>query len=360
MNLITKHLTVLCAAIGAAFPTLVAQDQKPPAAGEMPNPKHKEHDALQALAGNWDFEMKMDAMPGVKGMEEAIESRGTEHAELILGGLWLKSVVNGTHKGEPFQGIWLAGYDPFQKHYTGLWICSDDEDCGPSTMTGTLDERTRTWTWNGKCPSGEMRSVFAFRDDNTSVETCYMKTPDGKETKCMEMTRKRAKAPAAVEASAKAGKAPPKEMAQLHKDIGEWDAIVKCSAPGQPASEEKGTERIAAVCNGRWLWSDFTGQFQGAPFEGHGITGWDANAKKYVSFWFDSMSATCMPTSGVFDASGRTCNLEGKCVCPEGKPMSIQQTVDWKDANTRSCNMRFETGGEVSTMTIAYTRKKQG
>jgi hypothetical protein len=359
MNL-TKHLTILCAAIGAAFPPLLAQDGKPPAAAEMPNPKHKEHDALKPLAGSWDFVMKMEAMPGVKGMEEAVESRGTEQAELILGGLWLKSVFRGTHKGEACEGVWLAGYDPFQKKYTGLCIGSDEENCGPSTMTGTFDSKTRTWTWTGKCPGGEMRSVHALTDDNTTVETCYLTTPDGKETKCMEITRKRAKGPAAVEASAKNPKAPPKEMAQLHKDVGEWDAIVQCAAPGQPASEDKGTERVSAVCNGRWLWSDFTGQFQGQPFAGHGITGWDPNEKKYVSFWLDSMSATCMSTSGALDPSGKSCKLEGKCVCPERKPMSVQQTIDWTDANTRRCDMQFATGDEVSKMTISYTRKRQG
>jgi hypothetical protein len=359
-----NNLSILCAVLCAAPLSLYAQDDKkqPPAAA-MTNPKHPEHDALKAMVGNWDFTMKMPAMPGVPGMEQATESQGTEHAELTLGGLWLKSTINGTFKNEPFQGVWLAGYDPFQKHYISVFVSSDDHECGASTMDGQLDAKTGTWTWNGKSKDGEMRSVLTFPDANTAQEICYLKTPDGKEAKCMEITRKRSKAPAAAVTEAslvKASKPAAKEVDVLLQDVGEWDAIVKCAVPGQPAAEEKGTEKVTAICNGRWLWSDFKGQMMGQPFQGHGLVGFDADKKQYVSLWFDSMSPTFALTTGTFDAAGKTGNFAGDCVCPEGKPMTIQQVLTRKGEGTRNNQMKFVSGGETTTMEITYQRRSRG
>jgi hypothetical protein len=288
----------------------------------MPEPKHKEHDVLKSLAGDWDCDMKMEAMPGVPGMEKPTECKGTERGELICNGLWLKTVINSTMQGEPFQGVWLAGYDPFKKKYVGIWVSSDEKEGCSCVFDGTYDEKTKSWTWTGKTPHGEMRSTLAWKDADTTVETGYMKTPDGKETKCMEVIRKRAKsAPTPADASAKIAKNLSKEQEVLQKEVGDWDATIKAThAPGQPPVEDKGTERVTAVCNGRWMWSDFKGAMAGMPFEGHVLYGWDPAEKKYVGFWIDSMSATHAKTAGTYDAAKKTVTLEGACVCPEGKP----------------------------------------
>jgi hypothetical protein len=141
-----KHQALLIAALCAATPTLLAQDEKTkkaPAEQKAPEPKQKEHETLRSLVGDWETVMKSEAMPGVPGMEKATESKGTEHAELLCNGLWLKSVVNGTWNGAPFQGIWLAGYDPTKKSYVSYWVSSDVQDCGPCALDGTFDEKTR-------------------------------------------------------------------------------------------------------------------------------------------------------------------------------------------------------------------------
>ncbi|HEU4418436.1 MAG TPA: hypothetical protein VFT55_05825, partial [Planctomycetota bacterium] len=69
--------TTLCLAAILAATFLPAQDPKAPA--QPPNPKTKEHDALAMLVGNWQTTCKMNAMPGVQGMEKPSESTGTEH-----------------------------------------------------------------------------------------------------------------------------------------------------------------------------------------------------------------------------------------------------------------------------------------
>ena len=149
---------LLLAALFAATSVSFAQDSKAPEQ-KMPNPRHKEHDALKALAGDWESALKMEAMPGVPGMDKACESTGTERAEQICNGLWLKTVAHGTWQGEPMEGVWVVGWDPYQKKYVGLWTCSGEESA--TVLDGSYDEKTRIWTWQGKTPQGEMRSTLA-------------------------------------------------------------------------------------------------------------------------------------------------------------------------------------------------------
>jgi hypothetical protein len=350
-------LAALCMA-----PVLVAQDDKkaPPGAGmQMPSdPKTKEHEALKAFVGDWDTTCKMSAMPGVPGMEQPQTSTGPEHSELICNGLFVKSIVNGTFAGKPFQGLMVLGYDPHQKKYTSVWV--DNQEGCSCTGTATHDAQKKTWEFSGQTPHGPMRSVIAFSDADNSKETCYMKGPDGKEAVTMEITRKRAKAAAAAGATAAktAPKAPTPEHEQLLKSVGEWDAAMKMHmVPGQPPMEAKCTETVVPVCHGHWLWTDYRGQVMGAPFEGHGLVGYDTNKKQYVSFWFDSMSAPYMASTGTCDPATKTVKMTGKGVDESGKPMTTDETITWKDENTRVLNMEFKTDQGPMKMEITYTRK---
>lgn len=347
----------LFAALLAASSLAAQEPGTAAAAPAMPDPKHAEHQPLAALSGDWEFTMKMAAMPGVPGMEQASESKGSEHVEMVCNGLWLKSTIRSHWQGAPFQGIWLAGYDPFQKQYTSYWVSSDEHETGIAVMTGSYDAAKSTWTWRGTSPAGAMRSTFALAGDR-SVETCFVTGKDGVETQCMEIVRTRAKSPLAEDASAKA---PPKvgpEHAVLHRDLGSWDAEVACAAPGMPASKDRGSETVTATCNGRWTWSDFRGQLMGMPFEGHALVGYDPQQKQYLALWIDSMSATAALTAGTFDAATKSFALTGSCTCPLGKPMTIAESVRRFDDDTRSAKMEFTTEGQTTTMEITYRRRK--
>jgi hypothetical protein len=350
---------MVCALIAASA---AAQDDatKPAMA---PQPKHQQHDVLQALVGTWDVTMRSEAMPGVAGMEKATESTGTEHSELLNNGLWLKSTTHATCDGKPFEGVWLVGYDPFAKSYVGVWACSDEQQPGPFTMTGTFDDAKKTWTWNGKTPHGDMRSIVVASDPDTVVETCFLTGADGKETKCMEITRKRTSRtgkPDAAEAAASKGAELklPKEIAGMRDDVGSWEAIVRRSAmPGGQATEDKATERVSAVCGGKWLWTDFAGRFGGEPFEGHALTGYDPVQKKVVSIWIDSMSPVWCMTTGDAAATSGELVLEGKSTDPTGQPMTIKQRMTRADASTRAVQLESMCSQGPSTMDITYRRK---
>jgi hypothetical protein len=344
---------LLLATLFTAAP-LAAQDAAV-AGGTMPNPKSKEHEALAMLAGTWDSVYDMAAMPGIPGMEKATKTKGTEQASLICNGLWLKCQINSTFNDQPFSGIWLLGYDPGKKKYSSLWVSSMEEP--PSTMDGTYDAKTKTWTFAGKCEHGDVRSVVVFADNDHMTETCFLKGEDGKETQTMQIARTRSKsAPAAGIVEAALATKPKKELAVLHEGLGTWEATVQHAMEGQKATEERGTEVVRAICGGRFTWSDFTGTMMGQPFEGHGICGYDDSQKKYVMYWIDSCSPTMSVSSGTYDEGKKAFSMKGAFVDPTGKPGTIEQTAR-HDGASRTLDMAFTCGDQKSTLKIAYKRK---
>lgn len=358
-----KHLLIF-AALFAATPALWAQDdpkQPKPAGNEaqyqMPDPKHPGHEALKTLVGNWYSKATLPAMPGVPGMEKDTECEGFDRAELILNGLWLKWSATGTFGGQPVQGLWLVGYNPFANKYISVWASSMES--APIEMEGSFDEQTRTWTFTGKCSHGDMHSTISFTDADTMVETCKT-TPPGGETHTMVITRKRTKADA-VEASvatAAAGAELSSVHRELQQDVGTWDAVVRSwMNPSQPPMEEKGVERISSICGGRFSWSDYQGSMMGAPFTGHALVGYDETTKQYSGYWIDSMSATWASIRGSRDEDSDKIVMKGSCLCPEGRPMAMTQVLTRKDKDNRLCQMEFVMEAGTHKMEIAYKRK---
>lgn len=338
---------ILICALIAAVPLLPAQN-------EMPNPKTPAHEALAMLAGHWQTTCKMNAMPGAPGTESAAESQGIEHAELICNGLWLKTTTHGTYQGQPFEAIWLAGYDPVEKKYKSVWVSSCDD--AASAFDGNYDATAKTWTFTGNSPMGAFRSVYAFQDADNSTETCYVKGEDGKEVQCMRITRTRTKvAPRAPEGAPVPAEHKPAtaEGSLLADMVGSWKALVTHC---QPPVEEQCVEKIALVCGARWAWSSFNGNLSGMPIEGHAILGYDANEKKFVAYMVDSFSAKSARISGTYDEARRALTLEGSFVDEQGRAATIHQVYSQKNKDTRHVELTVKGADGSHEMKIAYKR----
>jgi hypothetical protein len=154
---------------------------------------------------------------------------------------------------------------------------------------------------------------------------------------------------------------PGPEHAVLKADEGTWDATVEMMAPpGAPAPPaSKGTE-TNTLMGGMWLVTDFKGDMMGMPFTGHGIAGWDATKKKYVTVWTDNMSPALMTGESTYDAGKKT--MTGYMEGPDmtGKVSKMKSTTEWKDVDTRVFTMfaSMPDGKEVPTMRITYKRRK--
>ena len=142
---------------------------------------------------------------------------------------------------------------------------------------------------------------------------------------------------------------------------GTWDASVEVSVgpPGTPPKLSKAVETDRLCCGGLWLVSEFKSNPGSAPYEGHGITGYEPAKKKYISTWVDSDLTTPMVSEGAYDATGRTLTLRGS-MTSRGKTLQWRDVEVWKDDDTRQFTvfMRGPDGKETPSLNITYTRRK--
>jgi hypothetical protein len=147
---------------------------------------------------------------------------------------------------------------------------------------------------------------------------------------------------------------PPKpgpEFDILKKLEGTWDAVIKFG--GQ---ESKGTMTYKLGPGGRWMVSEFQGDFGGEKFEGKGLDGYNPLKKKYVSVWIDSMSPSPLVTEGTYDADTKTVTMEGEGPGQDGKPVKHKTVSTWKDDDT--IVFTVSQGGDEAMLTITYKRRK--
>ncbi len=142
---------------------------------------------------------------------------------------------------------------------------------------------------------------------------------------------------------------------------GSWTAKVKSwMEPDKPPMESTGTSEQKMILGDRFLQQDFTGDMMGTPFTGIGFTGYDNNAKKYVSTWIDSMGTSILFFEGTASADGKTITQESHYKDPTKGPMKWRSVTRLTDQNTIVFEMfsSDQSGKEGKMMEITYTRKK--
>jgi hypothetical protein len=149
---------------------------------------------------------------------------------------------------------------------------------------------------------------------------------------------------------------PGPEHAHLNTLEGTWDALVTTS----DGKKSKAEATYKMECAGLWIASDFKGEFEGKPFQGKGLDGYDPAKKKYVGVWVDSMITTPLFMEGSRDESSKTTTMTGECPGPDGKPMkmkAVTKEID-KDHMTFEMFMVGPDGKDTKAMTINSTRRK--
>lgn len=324
----------------------------------MPNPKMPEHEPLKQLVGTWRTDTKMEAMPGVPGMEKPTEMVGNEVAELVCDGLWLKVTGDGQCNGENCSCIWMLGYDSIAKSYQCIVASSMEQ--APFSCTASYEAKTSTWTFVGNSPMGAFKSVFVVENNDRTVETIYGNDESGKEKEMMRIVRTRTKAasqPAkATNATASSDDKTPAGLAALLAGCGTWSAESSMEMPGAPAMTSKCQETVTAACGNKWTWSNFTGEMMGAPFEGHALTGFDNATGTVTSFWIDTMTNAFMRTDGTYDAKTRTFSMKGTGYDEHGQQSPVTSTGTSTSNDARQLRMVFGSGDNQSVMTINYKR----
>jgi len=152
------------------------------------------------------------------------------------------------------------------------------------------------------------------------------------------------------------------EHAVLKMDVGTWTAEATMFMPGMPEETAPG-EEVNAMLGDFWVVNNYSMDFMGTKFNGQGTFGFDADKKKYVGSWVDSMSPHAMHMEGTWDEATRTMTFFSVGKDPAGVEKKGKSTsVYSKDGNTRLFTM-FDLAPDskdeyVKTMQIKYTRKK--
>jgi hypothetical protein len=114
----------------------------------------------------------------------------------------------------------------------------------------------------------------------------------------------------------------------LMRDAGTWDAKIEMQTPGGPMTST-GVETSRIGCGGLCLITDFKGEMMpGMSFEGHGTTAYDANKKKYVGSWTDSMSQSLNVAESTWDTTTKTMTSMRKGLDMTGARVKMKAIVE--------------------------------
>src|SRR5262245_16477632 len=153
---------------------------------------------------------------------------------------------------------------------------------------------------------------------------------------------------------------PQKEHEALKQFEGRWDVKCKWMMPGHETQENTGTETSKLTYGGFWLMCDFKGEFDKKPFEGHSMTGYDPQLKKYVTVWIGSHNPGLMTMEGEADSSGQKFTFKGECTDPQTGKKATNR-VEWeltdKDHRTERIYKIGDDGKETLVGEFIYTRR---
>jgi len=142
--------------------------------------------------------------------------------------------------------------------------------------------------------------------------------------------------------------------------VGSWDYTLKQWAdPSQPPTEMKGTAEGKWTLGGRFVETVYKGEFQGMPFEGHGLDGYDNQAQKYTGTWVDNMGTLLIVSSGSCDKGGKVRTMKSEFLDPmTGKDTKFKTVGTTLDKDHLKFEAWSSTGGpEMKVMEIQLVRR---
>ncbi len=148
---------------------------------------------------------------------------------------------------------------------------------------------------------------------------------------------------------------PQKEHEWLQQFVGQWETESEAfMGPDQPAVKCRGT-MSARMLGGFWVISDVSGDAMGTQMAALQTIGYDAQAKKYVGTWIDSMANHMWKYEGTVDSAGKTLTLEaeGPNFMLDGKLAKFRDIYEFKskDEIALTSQMLGDDGQWITFMT---------
>lgn len=163
---------------------------------------------------------------------------------------------------------------------------------------------------------------------------------------------------AMMEAYEKAG-TPGEHHAALDRMVGEWDLEVRMymDPSGEP-SVSHGTSVAKWMMDGRFVEEKVTGNFMGAPFTGHGLTGYNNLTGEYEATWIDNHTTQIGRYQGKMDDQGQMVFVTKSKDPVTGKMVKVRSVSEFVSDDEMVVKAYEDRGdGETLTMELIYSRK---
>lgn len=153
----------------------------------------KWHEVLHGSVGKWKTVTKYWYAPGA----EPEASEGSAEAEMIMGGRYLQTVINGEVMGVPLDGRIILGYDNARKEYESVWY--DSVGTGLTFARGNYDAEKNSLIMNGEFMDAvehkpkKYKAVTTYLSANEVLYEMYFDSPEGVNYKAMEVVYQRVK-----------------------------------------------------------------------------------------------------------------------------------------------------------------------
>jgi len=139
----------------------------------------------------------------------------------------------------------------------------------------------------------------------------------------------------------------------LERSVGTWNADIETSLP-EGNEKTRGT-MVGRLLGGRWLVLEFKNE---NGFEGHGIYGYDPDAKQFVGTWVDSLRGFLATGHGSWDEASRIVSYRYEHTVA-GRMMAWREEATFNADGTQSFRVvtTEPDGTETVRMKVLYRRK---
>jgi hypothetical protein len=145
--------------------------------------------------------------------------------------------------------------------------------------------------------------------------------------------------------------------------VGSWTIAFRSRMnPKDKFEESKGTSQNQWIYGGRFLKSEFKGDWAGQVIEGTDFLGHDNMRNEYQLMSLNGMATGIFQAAGAYDPASRTLKFGGHFACPMTGEKEKWFRSEWKvlnsDQNVFTTYFRGPDGQEFQAMEAAYTRVK--
>ncbi len=149
----------------------------------------------------------------------------------------------------------------------------------------------------------------------------------------------------------------------LERFAGNWDVrITFWSSPDAAPQDSHGSSTLSWILGDRFLKEDFHGDVLGESYQGLGLMGYDAAARRFMTVWLDSLNTVIAVQQGSYSPESSTFELTGEIYDPLlGRNKKTRSEIKVISPDQYSVTMidAAPNGAAFKSLEILYSRRGQ-